>query len=405
VQSFYHAIKYNPKVQFECTVQTTNKAEQEILDKEGPKKLTPFHAVYLLNVAEPSVGLWQRLRAYIEDGGNLGVIPPGGGAKDSTLAAYNTSEAQAVLPGTPAGKITAAPEKIGLNNFQGAKWNWDDKALDYHHPFLKPFGDWKLRGNVDFMVTPPWVNFFWKFEPHKDKDVAVLVRYWCEKVKANEQPAMLEHTFGKGRGRVVLLTTPAHDPASAETPWNNFMEKGNVNSWRMVLPGELSVYLAGDPERLILNFITGRGAPLVTIPPGIGDVPFTLHGPTGSDIKKRADKDNVLTWHKADAPGNYTVAAGTQNEFAAFSVNLPAEEGLLQRVPVADIENLFGKDAVRNFKPGDTFIEVMQGVLSRPEELFPMLMLALLLLLALENLLANLFYRREPKTAEPGVES
>jgi hypothetical protein len=70
----------------------------------------------------------------------------------------------------------------------------------------------------------------------------------------------------------------------------------------------------------------------------------------------------------------------------AFSVNVPAEEGVLARVPVAEIEALFG--------PGS---EALQGQWDEPQKLQWVFLLALLVLLAAETLLGNLFYRREPQ--------
>jgi len=47
--------------------------------------------------------------------------------------------------------------------------------------------------------------------------------------------------------------------------------------------------------------------------------------------------------------------------------------------------------------------EALQNHWSQPVELLPTLMILLLLVLAVENLLANKFYRREPESKEPGV--
>jgi hypothetical protein len=47
--------------------------------------------------------------------------------------------------------------------------------------------------------------------------------------------------------------------------------------------------------------------------------------------------------------------------------------------------------------------EALQGHWSQPVELFPWLMILLLLVLAVENLLANRFYRQAPAEAEQKV--
>ena len=82
-----------------------------------------------------------------------------------------------------------------------------------------------------------------------------------------------------------------------------------------------------------------------------------------------------------------------------FSLNVPGEESDLSRVPLAEIEPLFGKDAVRAVRQGNDMQDALQGQWSEPVELYPLLMVVLLLALALENLLANKFYRQQAEAA------
>ena len=82
-----------------------------------------------------------------------------------------------------------------------------------------------------------------------------------------------------------------------------------------------------------------------------------------------------------------------------FSLNVPGEESDLSRVPLAEIEPLFGKDAVRAVRQGSDMQDALQGQWSEPVELYPLLMVVLLLALALENLLANKFYRQQAEAA------
>ncbi len=84
---------------------------------------------------------------------------------------------------------------------------------------------------------------------------------------------------------------------------------------------------------------------------------------------------------------------------AAFSVNLPPRECDLERVPVAAIENNLGLGALVPVGHREPIREALRGHFTQPLELFPLLMVLLLLALALENLLANKFYR----TTEPSV--
>jgi hypothetical protein len=111
-----------------------------------------------------------------------------------------------------------------------------------------------------------------------------------------------------------------------------------------------------------------------------------------------AGEGNVLTMKEAVTPGNYVVVDPGRARVGAFSVNLPAEEGDLTRVPAPEIEALFGSAAVVPVERGGRLSAALAGHWDQPFELLPLLLLLLLVLLALENLLGNLFYRREPKS-------
>src|SRR5207237_8004871 len=135
--------------------------------------------------------------------------------------------------------------------------------------------------------------------------------------------------------------------------------------------------------------------------------PCSLQGPglsPSESLVTRADGQGELTIAQAVTPGNYTLTSADNNWSTSFSVNIPAEESQLTRVPAEQIEELLGKGAVLPVGQGANFREVLQSHWSQPVELFPWLMFLLLLTLAIENLLANKFYRRDsqeepPKTA------
>jgi len=88
---------------------------------------------------------------------------------------------------------------------------------------------------------------------------------------------------------------------------------------------------------------------------------------------------------------------------------VPPEESDLSRVPAAEIDLLLGpghepegpeqgRQDPDSIVPVDRHADishVLSGHVSQPIELFPYLMLGLLFFLALENLLANKFYKKE----------
>lgn len=386
VEELKSYIEGNPKVHFQCTLQSP-----EIAESGGPQALASYNAVYLIDVVAPSDSLWQALGKYVDQGGNLAVVPGWDEKwKDKALTAYNGKEAQNLLPGKFIGKVSEKDKKVPDKD--GAVWDWEEPSF-FQHPFLRQFGNWKTLATPDFIQFKRRAYHYWEIE--KNPGSAVLVRYATGK----RHPALLERDFGKGRGRVVLLTTRLD--VSAEEVWNNYFD--NDSSWFVVFPGELSIYLAGDLEALKLNFLSGRGVPTVVPPPGNVDQSFLVRGPGPPESLPRPDKHNDLLIRNAVLPGNYVVEGATkEGPVGAFSVNVPPEEGDLKRVPAVEIEELFGKDAVRTLGHGDGLDEMLSGVFSTPEELFPALMLALLLMFAMENLLGNLFYRRRKEPQAKG---
>ena len=115
-------------------------------------------------------------------------------------------------------------------------------------------------------------------------------------------------------------------------------------------------------------------------------------GDFSEEIRFDDDRWNAERMPRA---GNYAVI-GTDGDASTtlhkFSVNIAAEESDLTRISVSDLEAVLGKDAVVPQDRRRSIVETLNW--DEPLELFPWLMIALLLLLALENLLANRFYRR-----------
>ena len=168
----------------------------------------------------------------------------------------------------------------------------------------------------------------------------------------------------------------------------------------VVLAGLATDYLAGDTEAPKMNFISGREDVTVALPPVARFPAYTLTGPNPPEQIVAPSGTADLKLRQAQAPGNY-VLKGQANDAeanswtAAFSVNVASEESDLSRVPPREIESLFGPDAVIAAGRKTNIRDILKGHWSEPVELFPLLMVILLLILAVENLLANKFYRRD----------
>jgi hypothetical protein len=347
-----------------------------------PGAFDEYAAIFLCGLKSPQPALWQRLSEFVGRGGGLFVAA---GAEDMNKEAYNAVKpAQEILPATFDQTVSSSSV--------GPDWDWPTALYD--HPLMHPYKDWRLANKWDLFVGRGAAKY-WQVKPHKG--AAVLVAYADD----NHRPALLERTVegkqNRGRaGRVLLVTTP---PGWAG--WNNYRDDGN--SFYLTLARQVLGRLTGDADRPSLNFLSGKKLPQVPVPIRGQTTTYKLYRDTGpipasyvGDVTVEAEQ-NEARIPLARAPGNYTLRPpGGADASVWFSVNLAAEEIDLKRIDAEEIDAVLGPDAL--LKPGATanLSESMQGQISRPWELMPMLMLAVLLGLALENLVANRFYRDRP---------
>jgi hypothetical protein len=95
-----------------------------------------------------------------------------------------------------------------------------------------------------------------------------------------------------------------------------------------------------------------------------------------------------------ELPGNYRVKAGGESGFdRGFSVNLPLSATLLDRITEPELKELFGDFPFRLARERDQ-IEREVSTNRVGHELFSLLIALVAVLLGLEHVLANRFYRQ-----------
>ena len=155
-------------------------------------------------------------------------------------------------------------------------------------------------------------------------------------------------------------------------------------------------FLAGEAEEGGFNYVAGQ-AVTISLPPSSRSSTYALRGPGLSASEatvRRGEGRSELTFTQAVTPGNFVLMDPDGKQTAQFSVNIPAGESELTKVPTEQIEALLGPGSVLPLDLGTSFKDALQGHWSQPLELFPWLMILLLLALAVENLLANKFYKQ-----------
>jgi hypothetical protein len=295
------------------------------------------------------------------------------------LANYNQADgiAQVLLPATFK-QLLSSPNA-------GAAWT----DYQHQHPLMATFREDAQRPDTGFAENPPRAYRYWEVTPRDP--ASVLVRYADQGKNAALLETLLDRK--KYRGRVLLYTTPFDDRRDArDRPWNDYVE------WWFVIAvtNRAARYVGGTIEDGEFNHVAGRVI-TITLPPTVRGTALNLVGPglSGPDsIVARGEKQLEVRLGQARTAGNYQLGTADGSWKTGFSVNAAADEfQLVPRVPVEALAEVFGADCV--LKPGESPLSgKLDQHFQQPIELFPWLMLALLLLFALENVLANRFYRK-----------
>ncbi len=348
-----------------------------------------YKAVFLFEVARPSASLWQVLEAYVNRGGAIGVVP---GGEEVGRDEYNVPEsARRLMPGQ-------------LDAYESSDAGVEFVDYLYSHPMMARYRDYAQQPD-SVLVSPRRTYRYWSLKPAEK--VNVLLRY----ADKERRPAILERVpeASNGRGKVVLFTSPLDGGLRKDDRGRGPNDYNDAHPFYFVLANHVARYLAGEAEDAAFTHPVGRPV-TVPLPPGRRDAAFVLQGPglTGADTQvNRPDGATELVLTQPQQPGHYTLMSTDRAWSYAFSLNLPPGECLLvPRIAPEVIEKLFGDGAV--VAPGQNrkLRDAMEGTLRQPVELFPWLMILVLVVLAVENLLANRFYRNDAKNeSEPRTQA
>jgi hypothetical protein len=380
----YWRIAHEVMQEFDC----------EVKKPAAVESLAGYESVTLLGVADPSP-VWEKLLQYVTGGGKLFIAP------GRTIGAgYNPEQneyARALMP-AKLGAVINTSDFVGPANpsapdrRNGVAWALDAAAL--RHPLLAKFKEWKQQGNVDVVARPPRATKYYEATP--DERASVIVRFDDDDDPAKRRPALVERTVGK-QGEVLLLTTRL-DVTDVESRWNDYWATSE-NAFATVFPHVVMTYLCGGAADKNYQYPTGRDLTL-PVPRGPGEPPkkLRLEGPgvTGRDAEfDLAEKQTEIRIPAAKTltPGNYVLSTEKGDAKEGFSLNPPAEESNLAKVPAEAVEALFGPNSVIPLGKDAKMRDVLATKFNQPIDLFPWLLILVLFLLAAEGVIANRFYR------------
>jgi hypothetical protein len=360
------------------------KSETRILQGAAPLKLddlSTFKTVVLFQVNKLEPALVQKLMAYVKSGGGLAVVP----GPSLNPESYGTAEARDLLPLNYASfeRIPAGKPGYWLGGFDGA------------NGLTAPFKDWIASADPDFNRPElrPIVVGRWKVQPLQD--ASVLASYIIDGGLADA--AIVEKSVGAGK--VVGFTTPL-DGGNMEgnRRYNNYWQD---SSFGLILVDRTAKYLAGEARLPELDFISGQPV-VIPISTALLKSPLQLRGPGLSPAESTinlGENRETLVLRQPVEPGNYQLLDNKERQLCAFSVNLPTEESYLEKIAIEKVEELLGKGSVVPLGKDADLTERIRQNYRPPLELMPWLLLLLPLVMAMESLTANKFYKKDPQPA------
>jgi hypothetical protein len=327
----------------------------------GKQNLTNYAGVCLLDPTPMAPAVWQKLADYAADGHGVAVFL---GRNAAPIDTFNEPEAQRLLPGKlvrqvhrPDGDLWLAPN-------------------DYQHPILSVFRD--RAGSIPWDAFP--VFRYWQFSDVK-KGVGSLFAY------NDRQPAMFEQPIGKGR--VITMTTPVSDRPNRQ-PWNLLPID---ECWPfLILMNQTATYLVGGNDA-VWNYLAGQTV-ILRLDETSRRQSYMLYSPDGLTLPYPADlnrRDLIVT--ATEHVGNYRLRSGGAGGVdLGFSVNYAPEMVQLDRMSDVELSALLNPVKFQIARTRDQIDrDISTGRVGR--ELFPSLIVMVALLLALEMLVSNRFYK------------
>jgi hypothetical protein len=344
-----------------------------------------YEEVTLFDVAKPTPKLWENLAAYLERGGTVIVSPPMPGEADE--GAYRTEEASRVLPRPLAGWHEVREGEPAVT------WAWG--ALDPNRPLLAKFRE--SLDQTDFLVRGeerPTTRGYWKVAADGPRDRVVVAYNDPPDEPDRRSPAILERSVGQ-RGRVLQFTVPLGRAAA-----HRIHNYASARWFYLVLANEAVRTLVGDTEDQSFNFTAGQNVILRWPPDAKPGAAYYLSGPDvmATDAVVRREEGQAyfrVGPEKTGTAGPFTLQSEDSKWSDGYSIHAPVEESNLDRLPPEVIAELLGPEALTPADKKRDLADILSGRFTQPVELFPFLMILLLLVLAVENLLANKFYRRK----------
>lgn len=328
--------------------------------------LSKYPNITLINCPQLSDEVWLQLGKYVEDGGGLIVIL---GSSRISAASYNRASAQSFLPAT-------------LDSWHPLG-EWSITIPSRNHPLFSVYRRLESYGAFSMFESLVYVTRFWKVTPAQG--ATVLASY----TDTEQWPAFIERSHGKGR--TLMLTTDASLPDNPNDRWNN-LPSPLLDAWLFLAFVEQATEYVSRFGNVDHMFLSGQ-TPMVRVEPRPVDRSFLLRMP---DLRQTRHflpaNESLLLFKDVDSPGHYDVSdAETREIVGAFSINPQPAESDLTRMTLSDLDDRLGKG---RYQMADSLERLKDHINTADlgQEIYPVLLVLVIVLFCGELLVANRFY-------------
>lgn len=340
------------------------------------KDFGQYDAVFVMDPKPIPDDHWELLQRFVENGGGLALfLGPNANNNGFADAAFTSEIAQRVMGGRLEQQWYDETDQLMLS-----------PPAETSHPIFK-----RIQGRETSIL---WNRFpitkFWGFVQDSSADAPptqTLMRY------TNREPAVVERMLG--RGRVLTMTTPVteYGYSPGRKSWNVLLAGAGLK------PVPLFLLLKGIVMHLVqsdgdsLNVQVGQ---ISTLQNDLRQFPdsYQVFSPIEDKPPTNLNSvDNQIRFRFNDSPGHFRFRGVFDDQVVlrGFSSNLPLSATDLTRIGAGDLDEILGPERYQ-LATDKSEITRQQGTTRRGQELYPFIVVMMLLILGLEYLMSNRFY-------------
>ncbi len=336
-------------------------------------ELDSFDAVFLLDPQPMDESGWQTLAEYVTGGGGLAICLGANAARGPFAdPSFLTEPARMLL----AGELERQWDTGGEDQ------PYFLSPRDFAHPIFKSFRNQET--SLLWNLFPVYKH--WGILPNENPEgypTQTLLSF------SNREPALIERRIGSGR--VLVMTTPITERAVEldRRVWNELFIGRFFPTWLLVRT--MTAYLVQDDTES-LNINVGQVASFDNDLRRYPEM-YQVYTPEADKLPTTINTiDGKVRYRFTDYPGQFRLKGVEDPVLRGFSANLPESATDLKRIERDELDGILGPERYQIAAQRNE-IQRQQGTTRRGQEFYPMLLLMMLVVMAMEYLMSNRFYR------------